>query len=133
MGTGYGRDGPYGGEGGGGHNAPAPVYAPPPEEAVETLMVRQLQAHPCLSNCLIVCFIVMSYHVLSYVMSCHVMSCHVLSFQLHLVTAPFSSVLIDCYRAFLPSQGMGFDRPAVLAALRSNGNSVEAAANMLLR
>ena len=28
---------------------------------------------------------------------------------------------------------MGFDRPAVLAALQSNGNSVEAAANMLLR
>jgi hypothetical protein len=64
MGAGYGRDGPYGGEGGGGHNAPAPVYAPPPEEAVETLMVRQLQAHTCSSNCL-----VLSCHVL-YFISC---------------------------------------------------------------
>ena len=44
--AGYGRDGPYGGEGaGGGFNAPAQALAPPPEEAVETLMVRQLYIH----------------------------------------------------------------------------------------
>ena len=157
MGQGYGRDGPYGGEGVGGHNAPAPVYAPPPEEAVETLMVRQLQAHTCSSNCLvlschilylilclgmlchIISCLVLSCHVMScHVMSCHVMSCHVMSC---LVIPPAPCPFLHHYAVFSfiashtnsLSQGMGFDRPAVLAALQSNGNSVEAAANMLLR
>jgi hypothetical protein len=133
MGQGYGRDGPYGGEGGGGHNAPAPVYAPPPEEAVETLMVRQLQVLHAHST-------VVSYHVMSYiffyVLACYIMSCDVLSCHSNCtlsLPAPLCCTSSIASHTNSLSQGMGFDRPAVLAALQSNGNSVEAAANMLLR
>ena len=60
--AGYGRDGPYGGEGGGGgFNAPAQALAPPSEEAVETLMVRHLYIHPCSYNRLVV-----SSHIIPY-------------------------------------------------------------------
>jgi hypothetical protein len=94
VGQGYGRDGPYGGEGGGGHNAPATVYAPPPEEAVETLMVRQLQAHTCSSNCL--------------VLSCHVMSCPVV-FLLHALgtTSPIMLCSHLLHFALRPVTGYG--------------------------